>query len=332
MSNYDPVSALSALPAAVHAHLSAYLNSTAPALAALTSLEPFAAALAHLHETHLHASVPVTWFALLHAARVAVVWTSLTRGRGDVGLLQDLVGYLTTAWGGATAAALLLHQPPVWLVSPLPLILYTTVFAAFFRTGLARRLVSLSPAVLALAGAATDALTRGSSVSAVPALLAHASLPANAWTVAVLGAIGTNAGGWAVQLLGLHRPSWAFGRPNVLDGGALATLDVTSASAAALLYAALTGGLGSAGVRAGEKVDARTARAAAVALLAVALVGRAALLVGRARVGTAAEPKERAARTETASNVEKVVKTPASKGITQPRERRTTPRRSKTPA
>ena len=56
---------------------------------------------AHLTSTPVHTQYfPFLRFAAIHAARVATVLASLTRGRkpgSNVGVLQDLVTYLTMA-------------------------------------------------------------------------------------------------------------------------------------------------------------------------------------------------------------------------------------------
>jgi hypothetical protein len=75
-----------------------------PALEALSRARPLAPVLplehllhhlttAKVHDTYF----PFIRFGCMHAARVAAAWAILTRSRARVGVLQDLVGFLTVA-------------------------------------------------------------------------------------------------------------------------------------------------------------------------------------------------------------------------------------------
>jgi len=92
-----------------------------------------------------------------------------------------------------------------------------------------------------LAMSAVDGMTRGVTITAMPALIAAAGSSASGWwTAALLGAIATNGGGWIAQILGMHKAQWTPGRPAILDGGILGTLDVWGAIIVSVVYAALT--------------------------------------------------------------------------------------------
>lgn len=90
-----------------------------------------------------------------------------------------------------------------------------------------------------LAAAAIDGLTRGTTICALPSLLAAAKVPATWWTTALLSAIAINGGGLSVQLLGLDQEDWKLGMPAVLKGGILNTLDFWGGAMTGLLYASL---------------------------------------------------------------------------------------------
>ncbi|TXT08656.1 hypothetical protein VHUM_02784 [Vanrija humicola] len=200
----------------------------------------------HLQTTNVHPYVPFARFGALHALRVGLAWAQMTRGRdGRVGVLADLLGFLVVAWGGGTLNSIIASQPPFWLVTPTPWGLYVAGYAALIPTGLAEFIASTLPALpLALLTAGLDGLLRGVAITLVPALTA-AFVPPNArygWFAPVLlSAVATCGGGWIVQAFGLHKARWALGRPAVLDGGLLNTLDVWGAALTALLYLTLTG-------------------------------------------------------------------------------------------
>lgn len=62
------------------------------------ALEQTSNLIQHLTTTAVHPYLPFARFPVLHAVRVAVIWSALTRGRGKGrGYLQDLFGYLVMA-------------------------------------------------------------------------------------------------------------------------------------------------------------------------------------------------------------------------------------------
>ncbi|WVQ83373.1 hypothetical protein IAT38_005514 [Cryptococcus sp. DSM 104549] len=201
----------------------------------------------HVTTTPIHpVYLPYLRFGAIHAARVTTVWAVMTKGRkGKVGVLQDLFGYLVLAWGGSTVTSLLLGQAPSWLISPTPWIIYPSVYALLVPTGLSSYITSTAPALLFnITTAFVDGMTRSTSLSALPALVAASTtgIAANAswWTYALLSALGITSGGLIVGLLGLNEASWTIGVPSLLKGGVLGTLDAWGAALVGLVYLALT--------------------------------------------------------------------------------------------
>ncbi|WOO83740.1 uncharacterized protein LOC62_05G007260 [Vanrija pseudolonga] len=264
--------------------------------APLAAVPAVQALVRHLQTTNVHPYVPFARFGALHALRVGLAWAQMTKGRGEVGVLADLLGFLVVAWGGGTLNSLIASQPPFWLLSPTPWGLYVAGYVALIPTGLASFISSTAPALpLALFTAVLDGLLRGVAITLVPALTAGFVSPdaRYGWFAPVLlSAVATCGGGWIVQAFGLHKAHWALGRPGVLDGGLLNTLDVWGAALTALLYLALTGGYPSlaplssalasglpADLKAGEKgsgiVSHDTARAIAVVFFTTLFAARA---------------------------------------------------------
>lgn len=289
--------------------------------APLAAVPAVQALVRHLQTTPVHpVYVPFARFGALHALRVGLAWAQMTKGRGEVGVLADLLGFLVVACelaspscsrpfscdadarsctgGGGTLNSLIASQPPFWLLSPTPWGLYVAGYALLIPTGLASFISSTAPALpLALFTAVLDGLLRGVAITLVPALTAG-FVPPDArygWFAPVLlAAVATCGGGWIVQAFGLHKARWTLGRPSVLDGGLLNTLDAWGAALTALLYLALTGGYASlaplssvlasglpADLKVGEKekgsgiVSHDTARAIAVVFFTALFAARA---------------------------------------------------------
>ncbi|ORY30992.1 hypothetical protein BCR39DRAFT_455343, partial [Naematelia encephala] len=180
---------------------------------------------------------------VIHAARVTTVWAGLTKGkdRRDVGLLQDLFGYLTMAWGGGTLVSLLLHQPPSWLLSPTPWLIYPTAYLLLVPTRLSEYIVTTAPSLpYNLVGAYIDGMTRGVTITSLPEALSLSGVKGTSWfTPIILSGLAVSGGGWAVQLLGMHEKEWGMGVPGVLRGGILNTLDFWGGMLVGIVYAAL---------------------------------------------------------------------------------------------
>ncbi|BEI81087.1 hypothetical protein CcaverHIS002_0202470 [Cutaneotrichosporon cavernicola] len=185
---------------------------------------------------------PFVRFSVLHAMRVSLAWAAMTRGRKSVGLFADLFGFLVIAWGGGTLVSLLLGNPPAWLISPVPWLVYVAVYLVTIPTRLASVISSAPSLPLGLVLSLVDGMTRGVSVASMPALTESSPKTAGSWLApVVLGAIATCGGGWIAQTLGLARESWAMGRPSVLGGGVWNTLDVWAALIAGVAYSTLNG-------------------------------------------------------------------------------------------
>ncbi len=147
-----------------------------------------------------------------------------------------------TAGGGGTLVSILLGNPPAWLLSPVPWLVYVAVYLATIPTKIASVIGSAPALPLGLVLSLVDGLTRGVSVASMPALTEASTKTAGSWLApAVLGAIATCGGGWIAQTLGLAKESWAMGRPAVLGGGVWDTLDVWAAMLATVAYSALDG-------------------------------------------------------------------------------------------
>jgi hypothetical protein len=250
--------------------ITAYIANTTTTLSPinlpLAPVTPLSQLLHHVTTTHVHpVYYPFLRFGAIHAARVTLVWAALTRGRKrTVPFFQDLFGYLVVACescfasacglgydqradripgGGGTVASLLLSQPPSWLIDPTPWLVYPPIYLALVSTGLARFIVSTAPTLVNLFGAYIDGITRGTTISALPSTLS-ASSPAIAESLlatALISGITVSSGGWIVQAFGMHEDEWKVGKPTVLNGGVLDTLDLWSGALTGLLYATLTG-------------------------------------------------------------------------------------------
>lgn len=137
---------------------------------------------------------------------------------------------------------MLTSTPPAWLISPTPWLIYPAVYALLIPTGMALFIVQTAPTLpFNLAMSVVDGMARGVAITAVPTLVANSTVAAGGWwATAILGAVATNGGGWVVQLLGLSHARWTIGRPNILGGGILGTLDVWGAMLCSIVYCALT--------------------------------------------------------------------------------------------
>nr|WPS94680.1 nucleoside-diphosphate kinase [Naematelia aurantialba] len=143
--------------------------------------------------------------------------------------------------GGGTLVSLLLHQPPSWLLSPAPWLIYPAAYFALVPTRLAEYVVATAPALpYQLVGSYIDGMTRGVTIASVPSAIAASGLAGTSWlTPVVLSGLAVSGGGWAVQLLGMHEKEWSLGVPGVLKGGILNTLDFWGGMLVGLVYAVL---------------------------------------------------------------------------------------------
>ncbi|WVQ98002.1 hypothetical protein IAU59_005122 [Kwoniella sp. CBS 9459] len=206
----------------------------------------------HVTTTPVHpVYLPYLRFGVMHAARVTTVWAALVKGRKDqhkVSLLQDLFGYLTMAWGGSTVVSLLLNQPPTWLSSPTPWIIYPSVYLLLIPTGISNYIISTCPTTLFnIFGALVDGMTRATTITSLVTLIGSNSAfintangDINIWTYALLSALAITSGGLFVGLFGMGEDEWKLGVPGLLKGGLLGTLDAWGASLVGLFWLALT--------------------------------------------------------------------------------------------
>lgn len=138
--------------------------------------------------------------------------------------------------------SLLLGQPPSWLTQPTPWLIYPLIYLLLIPTGLAAFITSTAPAVpFNVFTAYIDGITRGATISALPALIGSSGKTSNWFTTTLLSGIGICGGGWLVQLFGLSLPEWSLGVPSVLNGGLLNTMDFWGGMGVGIVYAALTG-------------------------------------------------------------------------------------------
>lgn len=131
--------------------------------------------------------------------------------------------------------SMLLSQPPAWLVSPFLWLAYPLAYILLFTTGISELLTQIHPVVFTL----IDAVTRSSTVVALPTLIANSGLSNNWWTHVVLSGIAVSGGGWIAGALGMMDTQWSFNAPAVLKGGVWATLDVWSGMLVALVFGVL---------------------------------------------------------------------------------------------
>lgn len=135
---------------------------------------------------------------------------------------------------------MLLSQPPSWLVSPTPWLVYPIVYTLLIPTGLSNFVVSTcTPLLLNLVTAAVDGLIRGTAIASLPPALSASGVKSS-WWAQVLSGIAVSSSGWLVTGLGLNESEWRLSVPSVLHGGVLNTLDLWGGMVAGLVYAGLT--------------------------------------------------------------------------------------------
>ncbi|KAK4688137.1 hypothetical protein P7C73_g1979, partial [Tremellales sp. Uapishka_1] len=302
----------------------------------LAPIQPLSSFLHHITTRHVHPTYfPYALFGAIHAARVTTLWVGATKGRRKVSTLQDLFGYLVQCWGGGTVVSLLLSQPPSWLISPTPWIVYTTVYTLLVPTGLSSFVVKTAPTLLFnLVGAYVDGITRGITITGISSLGAFSW-----WTEVVLSGLAACSGGWIMQSLNLAGENYQVGKPTILNGGLLDTLDLWGAMAVGLVYGGLmraheeTGWVGDAlemvlpediRGKAGKKIEQPVARAICALLMGSLLAARVITVstmgwrTGRASRGKAKNSSVLSVKDETAPT--KVVKSPVEVGRGTPRK------------
>ncbi|WVW78523.1 hypothetical protein I302_100478 [Kwoniella bestiolae CBS 10118] len=233
--------------------LSSQISSLAPITISVPTTPIFQVSrfIHHVTTTPIHpVYFPYLRFGVIHAARVTTVWAGMRKGKKRGGRLQDLFGYLVLAWGGSTVTSLILNQPPSWLISPTPWIIYPLVYTFLVPTGLSAYIVDTCPTVLfGIIGGLVDGMTRGTTITSLGTLLSTSSVGSSAissggninlWTYGLLSLLAISSGGLIVGTLGLNEDEWKLGTPGLLKGGLINTLDAWSASLVGLLWLALT--------------------------------------------------------------------------------------------
>ncbi|WVQ69193.1 uncharacterized protein L199_007409 [Kwoniella botswanensis] len=324
----------------------------------------------HVTTTPIHpVYFPYLRFGVIHAVRVTTVWAGLKKGKKRGGRLQDLFGYLALAWGGSTVISLLLSQPPSWLISPTPWIIYPLIYTILVPTGLSAYIVDTCPTLLfGIIGGLVDGLTRGTTITSLATLLSSSSIGSSAisadgsinlWTYALLSLLAISSGGLIVGVLGLNEDEWKLGTPGLLKGGLINTLDAWSASLVGLLWLILTNqnsslkpiskfiqsslphelkSSKSSSLSSGEKVaedilDVPHARAICVMVLEALLATKATILYARGSKTKEANKVDKKTELfildEKDNETTKVVKTPVKVGSSKPTPRKSPRAKSK---
>jgi hypothetical protein len=185
-------------------------------------------------------------FAITNRANLRPFWLICSAISSWLDLLYCSVFDLTRpkAHGGSIAANAILGAAPAQLVSPYPLMIYSTVHVAvmlachFFPSTF-----QLFP-LLDLPFALVDAFSRSSSIVSVMAI-AHkhptAEVSNSSFAQAVLGAIATNGGGQIAATISAWEDEWRLTTPPFLRTlHPLTTLDIWSAALGTFVYGALT--------------------------------------------------------------------------------------------
>jgi len=205
---------------------------------------------------------------------------------------------------------------------------------------MAQYALTTAPTLINTVGTLIDGLTRGTTITAVPRLMAKTGVPPNIWSTAILSGVAVSSGGWVVQGLGLAEGEWKVARPNILSGGLMDTLDMTSGAAIGLLYAAMTRSLPqlawlsdlcTAGLprdyvstlavgegRGKDVVDSMTARAICVLALAAMLLARVVWKLVQADTARQIKRSTHVDIRETSSETAEVIKQPAQVQLRAP--------------
>ncbi|WWC67893.1 uncharacterized protein I206_101811 [Kwoniella pini CBS 10737] len=215
----------------------------------------------HVTTTPIHPIYfPYLRFGVLHAIRVTTVWANLTKGKNQngsesgSGRLVDLFGYLVLAWGGSTVISIILNQPPSWLISTTPWIIYILIYILLILTGLSKYFIKNCPKIIFnLIGSFIDCITRGITITSIGTLISSSSIflnenenenenekDLNLWTYCLLSGLAISSGGLIISTLGLNENEWKLNTPNLLKGGFLNTLDFWGSSLIGLLWLILT--------------------------------------------------------------------------------------------
>nr|GAT57622.1 predicted protein [Mycena chlorophos] len=240
---------------------------------------------------------PYVWGTTLHAARISLLFNTLSRS-SHLTIGANLSGFLLTCWGGSLASHLLLglYPPQLYLLGPW--INYSAVHlvASFLLSSvsipdLARTNAYLFP---------LDGLLRANAVLHTLSLLdvptVNPVLVASPLFHFILGAAVSSGGGLVGGTFSLWTPNWHFSTPPPLRAGQWGiwgTLDIWAGGVVTLVYDALTAHPACAGILSIEPVSVPTARSLAATLMIV-LFGLRVLASPRPRPQSKAEEEKKA--------------------------------------
>lgn len=115
------------------------------------------------------------------------------------------------------------------------------MYTLLIPTGLSNYVISTCSALIFnIFTAYVDGIVRGTTIASLPSLIASSGNNSNWWTSVLLSGIVVSSGGWLILGFGLHESEWGLGRPSILNGGLLDTLDLWGGMLTGLVYAGLT--------------------------------------------------------------------------------------------
>jgi len=135
---------------------------------------------------------------------------------------------------------MLLSQPPPWLISPTPWLIYPLIYTLLIPTGLSSYIITTCPPLIFNTfGAYVDGIIRGTTIASLRSAIASSGLKTSWLTPVLLSGIAVSSSGWLVTGLSMHESDWSLGKPSVLNGGALDTMDLWGGMLVGLVNAAL---------------------------------------------------------------------------------------------
>ncbi|CAG8603645.1 4997_t:CDS:2 [Paraglomus brasilianum] len=165
--------------------------------------------------------LPIPVLSFMRALYLTITYHKSLKG-AQISWFQGIIGMLVTALGGNTTTALLLGQPPSWLVSNTIIPTYVAVHIAYFHLPQVRGLLHSIPdyifnPILDLA----NILYKANSIclSGVEKIRTDERYPLNnSWVAMVIcGTLSGCAGGLWVSTFQIATPEWGFkSTPKVL--------------------------------------------------------------------------------------------------------------------
>ncbi|GAA6032573.1 hypothetical protein JCM8097_004822 [Rhodosporidiobolus ruineniae] len=192
-----------------------------------------------------HPSLPFSFFAIIHAIRVACVYRGIARAGGydaQLGNLQAAIVPLVLILGGSTVSSVLLGLVPGWIITPVPVLTYGVLPLLAHKLNLTSLVLSIPYLPRELLFCAIDAFSRimGMTTLGVDVVLSH---PNNAvrnspWAMVLVAFISGGGGGMLVPAFKLFGPEWGFTTTPVWVKNGL-PIDVWSAGFIGYVYATL---------------------------------------------------------------------------------------------